>query len=92
MLVDTCSLCTEHQRDRGQGREGDVPGHPKRRPESLSAKASKHGLTPIQTIPDAIHQWSGQNVPHLRRNSENVFIFIAMVLMEVLQGRWRGMW
>lgn len=78
-----------HEAMEKQGTEEgeDVPGHPRGRPESLRAKASKPGLTPIRIIAEAIHEWSRQNVPHLRWNTENLFLFIVMVLIKVLQER-----
>lgn len=71
----TFSLCTEHQRSRGQRKERCSLG----RSESLRVKASKNGLAPVQTIPEAIHEWSGQNLPNLRKNEE---IFFLMVLIK----------
>lgn len=67
----------------------NVSGHPRGGPESLRI-TSKTGLTPIWTLPEVVHQWSGQNMFHWRRKKENLFLFIVMVPTKSLQETWTG--
>lgn len=82
----TCSVRTGHQRRRGKERclWSSEPG-----PESLRI-TSKTGLTPIWTIPEAIHRWSGQNVLYLRGNKEGFVSSYCNGPREITDGKVDG--